>query len=201
MLSSLVFSGCVLPFASPPVQVQAGIGVRRLDSERARESVDSFSGQVKVGVHPLQYLRGWTRRTVDFGGGYLVDFNGENTIRGAYAEVAPTLLRARRGPIRRLSLRGQARLLHATGYNGFGYGGSIQISGEWGGFVPGILDMQAGASGVTGYGWGESTMGGYLEVGYGQVDTLRVMTVTTGLQWRIPASLGLAYLGLGGRKE
>jgi hypothetical protein len=161
----------------------------------------TFPGQVKVGVHPLQYLRGWTRRTVDFGGGYLADFDGTQSIHGAYAEVAPTLLRARRGPIRRLSLRGQARALHAVGYPGWGYGGAVQISGEWGGFVPGSIDYRAGTSGVTGYGWGESTVGFYVEMGYGQIDTLRSFTMTGGLQWRIPATIGAAFLGLGDEKK
>jgi hypothetical protein len=200
-LGSPSLVGCALPFGSPPVQVQAGASLRRLEGTQKKAPGLTFPGQLKVGVHPLQYLRGWTRRTVDFGGGYLADFDGTQSIHGAYAEVAPTLLRSTRGPIRRLSLRGQARALHAVGYPGWGYGGAVQLSGEWGGFVPGIIDYRAGTSGITGYGWGESTVGFYIEMGYGQIDTIRSFTMTGGLQWRIPATVGAAFVALGDEKK
>ncbi|MCS6900596.1 MAG: hypothetical protein RMJ98_12805 [Myxococcales bacterium] len=126
----MLVSGCVLPFGSPPVQVQAGAGLRRLQGTKQKGPDLTFPGQVKVGIHPLQYLWGWTRRTVDVGGGYVADFDKTPLMHGAHAEVAPTLLRARRGPIRRLSLRDQARALYAVGYSGWGYGGAVQLSGE-----------------------------------------------------------------------
>lgn len=199
-LSSIALStlsGCALPFLSPPVQVQAGASLRRLSGTGKDTPKLTVPGQVKVGAYPLQYLRGWTRRTVDVGAGYVGDFDGVQSIHGAYAEVAPTLLRATRGPIRRLSLRGQARALHAVGYDGWGYGGAVQLSGEWGGFVPGNIEYRSGPNGVTGYGWGESTIGFYAEMAYGQVDKIQSFTMTGGLQWRIPASIGAAFFLLG----
>ncbi|MCS6900597.1 MAG: hypothetical protein RMJ98_12810 [Myxococcales bacterium] len=63
-----------------------------------------------------------------------------------------------------------------------------------------MIDHQAGTSGVTGYGWGESTVGFYVEMGYGQVATIH-FTMTGGLQWRTPATMGAAFLGLGDEKR
>jgi hypothetical protein len=200
-VSLVALQGCAVPFASPPVQVQAGGSLRKLEGTKHEAPKLTLPAQVKVGVHPLQYLRGWTRRTVDFGFGYVGDFDSVQSIHGGYAEVAPTLLRATRGPIRRLNLHGQARLLHAVGYPGVGYGGAVQITGEWGGFVPGNIEYRAHTSGVTGYGWGESTVGFYAEMAYGQIDTIRTFTMTGGLQWRIPATVGAAFVMLGDEQK
>lgn len=201
LLVAVGLPGCALPFASPPVQVQAGASLRRLDGTRREVPGVTFPFQGKVGVHPLQYLRGWTRRTVDFGAGYVLEADAQQSIHGAYLDVGPTLLRARSGPIRRLSLHGQARALRAVGYEGWGYGGAVQLVGEWGGFVPGLIDYRSGVNGVTGYGWGESTIGFYAEMAYGQVDTIRTFTMTGGLQWRIPATIGAAFFLLGDEEK
>lgn len=198
----LTISGCALPFASPPVQLQGGMSLRRMEGSARPPSEITYPGQLKVGVHPLQLLRGWARRPVDAGVGYVGDFDGTQSIHGAYADVAPTLLTSRRGRIKRLSLHGQARLLHAVGYPGVGYGGALQVSGEIGGFVPGTIDWRPTyTSGATGYGWGESTIGLYAEMAYAQIDTLRVFTMTGGLQWRLPATIGALFTLLGDEKK
>lgn len=205
LLALLLPSGCV-PFISPPIQAQVGSGLRRLDGTR-------FSGtprsepvsraiqpplQVKLGANPLQYLRGYTRRPIDFGAGYLLETDSQQTsIQGAYLEVTPVMAQAHVGKIRRISLRGQGRLLRASGQEGWGYGGAVQLTGELGGFVPGEIDYRTGGSGIVGYGWGESTIGFYAEMGYSQIDALRAFTMTGGLQFRIPATIGATYLFVG----
>ena len=201
-LFATTLAGCALPFGSPPVQVQGGLSLRRLEGTRRPASELTYPGQLKVGVHPLGLLRNGMRRRVDVGAGYVGEFDGTQSIHGGYAEVAPTLLTSRRGPIRRLSLRGQVRALHAVGYHGVGYGGAIQISGERGGFVPGEIEWRPSyRNGANGYGWGESTIGLYGEMAYSQIDTLRVFTMTGGIQWRLPATIGVVFAGLGDEKK
>ncbi len=198
LLVALLTGGCAVPFASPPVQVQGGVSVRRIERPGRPDAGTDVPGQLKVGVHPLGLLRSWTRRRVDVGAGYVGDLGGTQTVHGAYAEVAPTLLTATRGPIRRWLLRGQGRVLHASGQSGLGYGGAIQLSAEVGGFVPGEIAWRpTTTSGAAGYGWGESTIGLYAELGYSQIDSLRATTLTGGIQWRLPASVGLLFAGLG----
>ena len=190
----LLLSSCVaMPVAVPPLQLQVGMGMRSLATKSFDEG--DLPAQVRAGVHPLALFPRFIQRRADFGLGYLLDYGANATVNGAYLEASVNALNHElAGGLGRLSLRAQARLVHADPEHAWGQAGAIQLGWDYVTFADADFDTTTDDGGVFGHTYGEAGFGLYLEGAYLRAGTLHGWTATAGLCLRIPAAYGIAYV-------
>ncbi|HCF56597.1 MAG TPA: hypothetical protein DFS52_01200 [Myxococcales bacterium] len=193
----MLATGCVgVPFATPPLQATLGTGVRSSSPHR-EDAVFDIPLQVRAAVHPLALAPSLVGRRADFGVGYLLDAGSAGRTHGTYLEASGVLAA---GPIGdgwgRLSLRLQGRLLFDGSDGRLGQGAALQLTGDYGVFVDGPFDSADQDGGAFGYSFGEGGVGFYLEAAGFRVAETAGWSATTGLLFRLPASVGFAWTWL-----
>jgi len=189
----LSLAGCIpFPFATPPVQLEVGPEVRRV--QRAVEPPLEVPLQLRLSVTPLSFRPEHLDRPLDFGAGFCLDA-GRAPSRGGYLELsAIPLSRPLEGGLVRLLLRAQGRLLYDPVGERFGQGAAVQVVGELATFADGPFNTESDTGGYVGAAYGEGAVGIYFEGAYGQYADRRDWTAGGGLQLRVPASVGVGYV-------
>ncbi len=188
---ALALGGCVgVPYATPPAQLAVGTGIEALETDGHTRTAPPLT--FRAAVHPLGFKPEMVGRPGDFGIGYMLDYSGGPAIQGAYLEGSGALLREPMGSgLGRLSLRAQVRVLFRD--LAAGQGAALQLTGEWAKFVEGPYESTDSEGGGFGYAFGESAIGFFVEGAFMRFATGSGWSVTGGLTFRLPASVGFVW--------
>lgn len=154
-LAGFFASGCVIPFASPPVRVTQAFGLAAGEVRPERTSRHERVAGVepvsvtRIGVHPLQLVSELRHRRVDFGLGYAFEtFTAEQLLgkfdrHAVYGELTafPVITRLDGQVSARVGTTLTGDLLFGDGGYGVevGAGGSVALTLEIFGFVGGAV--------------------------------------------------------------
>ena len=178
--------GCIpCGWVTPPIKAEAGIGF-------APEQESGTGFPLRAGINPLQAFPALGQRNYDFGVGYQVWFEEEVDKQGLFLEASYLQPYDQW----RLFATGKVHFLNRAG--AWGVGGGGQVGAELLDYAEGPFDSCDDISepcGI-GYGLGEFAVGAYVEgsrIVFAD-DTLTFVGI--GVQARIPASAGVAFLPL-----
>lgn len=191
-------SGCVaFPFATPPMRAGVATGPR-LGSAGVDAPVVTH-----VGVHPLQLDASLLDRPFDVGVGFVSEEGANHSARGAYLEGSYAFVRE---PIaRRLLARGSAglvfRILEDDASPRLARGMGLRLSLEFATYAMGPVVASGRDGGFVGFGFGELAGGLFVEADYTQYGVDNVGQLIIGLQFRLPATVGIAWAFYRGKKK
>ncbi len=191
-------TGCIaFPFATPPLRVGIATGPRL-----ASAGVDA-PAVTHVGVHPLQLDESLLERPIDVGVGFVSEEGTNHAARGAYLEGSFAFVREHVTP--RLLARGSAgvvlRLLSDDALPVLARGMGLRLSIELAEYVTGPVALRGRDGGFLGYAFGELGAGLFVEGDYTQYGIDNVGQLVIGLQFRLPATVGIAWAIYKGKKR
>jgi hypothetical protein len=198
------FAACV-PFVVPPGQIAIS-GGGRTDKPRqleypeqaqaitdSRPDDSSLSVDLRASVQPLQLFRSLNTRSFDGGLGYVAEGPRLDALRlhGPYLQLDYyPYHRALGGGAQRFGIRGTTELLYGLNTDEQGFGVSLGVVYEVGGFAQGLFGS-AGA-GIAGAALGEGAFGIYAGTSLRQTSAQAYYWVpSVGLYARLPAMAGL----------
>ncbi|MDI3284867.1 hypothetical protein [Polyangium sp. 15x6] len=190
-LTSALPACIAFPFATPPVAISGGGGVRYGAS--STEQTGPGMGHVDVGVKPLQLMRDWQKRRADVGVGYTFEAGAGPSRHGAFFEgtVFPVV-----DQIARIGVGAQPRLWYEPETDRMGFGMAARVTAEVRAFEATTFSGTSSSGGAMGYAHGEAGLGLYLEGAYAKIGERPNVTLGFGLTARIPATVGLALVFL-----
>lgn len=183
--------GCVaFPFGTPPVRTGIGTGVRYSTEKRLVDAPAAFH----VGVYPLQLAPEFMGRRLDFGVGYINETGALHAVQGGYLEGNLAFARDRLGSaLFRGSAGAQLRILYDPESPLLGRGLAIHLALELSRYVEGPISAHNRDGGFIGFAAGEAGAGLYLEGSLAQYTRDNIVQIILGLQFRLPATFGVAY--------
>lgn len=180
-LVALACSGCVLPFAAPPLEVVGDVGARRAD----RPSPEATAGGTFL-ARPLAAFGSLHDRPVDAGLGVRVEHGGRvgsaAELRGFFVDHV-----SKEGGHTRGGASFEARAL-VDERDRLGLVGTVRVLGE-------LMTPQRGVCGeshdrkalLAGCASGEWALGAFLETSYGELGGVPVRAIGAGVSVRLPA--------------
>jgi hypothetical protein len=191
-------TGCVaFPFATPPLRVGTATGPRLAGAGLDAPVV------THVGVHPLQLDASLLDRPIDVGVGFVSEEGANHAARGAYLDGSFAFVRERISS--RLLARGSAglvfRLLKDDTLPILARGMGLRLSLEFATYVMGPVAFAGRDGGFLGYAFGELAAGLFVEADYTQYGVDNVGQLVFGVQFRLPATVGVAWAVYKGKKK
>lgn len=183
--------GCVaFPFATPPVRTGIGTGVRYATDKGVVDAPAAFH----IGVYPLQLAPEYLGRQLDFGVGYINETGALHAVQGGYLEGNLAFARDQLGSaLFRGSAGAQLRILYDPESPLLGRSFALHLALEISKYVAGPISSHNRDGGYFGVAAGEAGAGLYLEGSVAQYARDNIVQVILGLQFRLPATLGVAY--------
>jgi hypothetical protein len=176
-----LISGCIIPFAIPPLRAEVGTASR---------SDGPIAAHVAVGTHAASATLTGAQR-FDVGLGYLVEPSTAGTTHGAYADGAlfvERLARTRTSLGVRNELRWNAM--------GPGYATKLRIDTELFSAGTSTFESDDRCGTATGTRYGTAAIGLYAEAGRAWMpDTRAAWVATAGITARLPSSVGV-WIGI-----
>ena len=191
-------TGCIaFPFATPPLRAGIATGPRL-----ASAGVDA-PAVTHVGVHPLQLDESLLERPIDVGVGFVSEEGTTHAARGVYLEGSFAFVRERVTP--RLLARGSAgvvlRLLSDDALPVLARGMGLRLAIEFAEYVTGPVAVKGRDGGFVGFAFGELGAGLFVEGNYTQYGIDNVGQLVIGLQFRLPATVGVAWAIYKGKRK
>ena len=195
---SATLMGCVaFPFATPPVRTGIGSGVR-YSTEKGVDAPAAFH----IGVYPLQLAPQYLGRQLDFGVGYINETGALHAVQGGYLEGNLAFARDQLGAAMfRGSAGAQLRLLYDPESPLLGRSFALRLALEISKYVAGPISAHNRDGGFFGIAAGEAGAGLYLEGSVAQYTRDNIVQVILGLQFRLPATAGIAYAFYTGKSQ
>lgn len=216
---STLLTGCVcFPFATPPLEVSAGIAPTA-DDERIGVSVP-----IDISAKPAGAFERFWDRNLEFGVGYRVAPNNLSRVHHGPTMSAGYLLPVSlRPPVdgqsdlgMRFGFTGQGNVLVGNEVDGIGYGATFRFTTEWVRFDngefdsctydsdPGYQDLDGDGYNDTdddyscsfGYSFGELGIGLFAEASWLDLGTRPIGWIGFGLTLRVPAAAGIAVASI-----
>ena len=196
--AALASSGCIVfPFATPPIRTGVAIGPRL-----GSAGVDAPM-VTHLGVHPLQLDRGLLDRPFDVGFGFVAENGANRSARGAYLEGSFAFVREpiAHGVIARASVGLLFRILEEDANPLLARGMGLRLALELSTYGQGPVAFAGRDGGFLGYAFGELGAGLFVEGNYTQFGIDNVGQLVIGLQFRLPAAVGVAWAYYKGKKK
>ncbi|MDI1477130.1 hypothetical protein [Polyangium sp. y55x31] len=190
-LTSALPACIAFPFATPPIAISGGGGVRY--GTPSTEQTGPGMGHIDVGVKPLQLMRAWEKRRADVGLGYTFEAGAGPSRHGAFFEgtVFPVV-----DQVGRIGVAAQPRLWYESETDKMRFGMAVRVTAEARWFTSTTFSGTSSSGGAMGYAHGEGGLGLYLEGAYAKIGERPDVTLGFGLTCRIPATVGLALVFL-----
>lgn len=179
--------------------VGAPLGDPRAPADRVGLNIVQPVLAGRFGIHPLQAFEDQRERMVDAGAGYSFESTATGFHHGAHATIAYHLWRRPFGRTMNWAARSDVHVTSDLFFARTGLGGGISVGTtlEWITFSTSDAYGSSGVDGtVIGVAQGEGGVGFTFDVAYRFIDGASYGVIRIGFVFRIPASVGIAFVPL-----
>ena len=199
LVAGVPLVGCVaFPLATPPVRIGIGTGARYATEKATVDAPAAFH----VGVYPLQLAPEYLGRQLDFGVGYINETGALHAVQGGYLEGNLAFARDQLGSaLFRGSVGAQLRVLYDPDSPLLGRALAFRLALEISKYFAGPISAHNRDGGFFGVAAGEAGAGLFLEGSVAQYARDNIVQVILGVQFRLPATVGIAYAFYTGKSQ